>query len=120
MRAARALVGCARLLKTKLVPAFLPLASLALLLLPGTANAETFAEASARGMGAAFLFALTAGLLTALTPCVYPMIPITVSIFGAKTGTSRPRAFVLATFYVAGIAVMFGSLGTAFALLGKA
>ena len=66
------------------------------------------------------LFALTAGLLTALTPCVYPMIPITISIFGAKTGVSRARALTLATFYVAGIAFMFGALGTAFALLGKA
>jgi thiol:disulfide interchange protein DsbD len=66
------------------------------------------------------LFALTAGLLTALTPCVYPMIPITISIFGAKTGVSRARAMALATFYVAGIAFMFGALGTAFALLGKA
>jgi thiol:disulfide interchange protein DsbD len=66
------------------------------------------------------LFALTAGLLTALTPCVYPMIPITISIFGAKTGVSRRRALGLATFYVAGIAFMFGSLGTVFALLGKA
>jgi thiol:disulfide interchange protein DsbD len=86
----------------------------------GVAHAETFAEASARGAGAAFLFALTAGFLTALTPCVYPMIPITVSIFGAKTGVSRPRAFLLATSYVAGIAAMFGALGTTFALLGKA
>ena len=66
------------------------------------------------------LFALTAGLLTALTPCVYPMIPITISIFGAKTGVSRARALALATFYVAGIAFMFGALGTAFALLGRA
>lgn len=66
------------------------------------------------------LFALTAGLLTALTPCVYPMIPITISIFGAKTGVSRGRALGLATFYVAGIAFMFGMLGTVFALLGKA
>src|SRR2546430_1378171 len=66
------------------------------------------------------LFALPAGLLTALTPCVYPMIPITVSIFGAKTGVSRARAFLLATSYVAGIATMFGSLGTTFALLGRA
>ncbi len=66
------------------------------------------------------LFALTAGLLTALTPCVYPMIPITISIFGAKTGVSRGRALGLATFYVAGIAFMFGALGTVFALLGKA
>ena len=48
------------------------------------------------------------------------MIPITISIFGAKTGVSRARALGLATFYVAGIAVMFGSLGTVFALLGRA
>jgi thiol:disulfide interchange protein DsbD len=86
----------------------------------GVAHAETFAEASARGVGAAFLFAFTAGFLTSLTPCVYPMIPITVSIFGAKTGVSRARAFVLATSYVAGIATMFGALGTTFALLGRA
>ena len=48
------------------------------------------------------LFALTAGFLTALTPCVYPMIPITISIFGAKAGQPRGRALALATFYVAG------------------
>jgi len=37
-----------------------------------------------------------------------------ISIFGAKTGVSRGRALALATFYVAGIAVMFGTLGTVF------
>jgi thioredoxin:protein disulfide reductase len=68
----------------------------------------------------AFLFALTAGFLTSLTPCVYPMIPITISIFGGRGGASRARSFLLATAYVAGIAVMFGTLGTSFALLGKA
>jgi thioredoxin:protein disulfide reductase len=66
------------------------------------------------------LFALTYGFLTALTPCVYPMIPITISIFGARAGVPRRRAIVLATCYVVGIAVMFGALGTTFALLGKA
>src|SRR5437660_1544519 len=86
---------------------------------PLAAHAEGFSDAAARGTGAAFLFALTAGLLTALTPCVYPMIPITISIFGARN-TSRPRALVLATIYVAGIAVTFGTLGTTFALLGRA
>lgn len=80
---------------------------------------ENFAEVAGRGMGNAFLFALTAGLLTALTPCVYPMIPITISVFGGK-GATRRRAMLLATLYVAGIAVMFGTLGTVFALLGKA
>jgi thioredoxin:protein disulfide reductase len=66
------------------------------------------------------LFALGYGVLTALTPCVYPMIPITVSIFGAKAGVPRGRALALATAYVVGIAVMFGGLGTAFGLLGRA
>jgi thioredoxin:protein disulfide reductase len=95
------------------------LAALVLLLSSRSAQADSFAEAVGRGAGSAFLFALTAGLLTALTPCVYPMIPITISVFGGK-GVSRRRAFALATLYVAGIAVMFGTLGTIFALVGKA
>ncbi len=78
-----------------------------------------FSEAAARGTASAFAFALTAGLLTALTPCVYPMIPITISVFGGR-GVTRGRAILLATLYVAGIATMFGALGTGFALLGKA
>jgi len=66
------------------------------------------------------LFALGYGVLTSLTPCVYPMIPITVSIFGARGGVPRRRALALAAAYVAGIAAMFGTLGTAFGLLGRA
>jgi thiol:disulfide interchange protein DsbD len=101
-------------------PLFTSLLTLAVVVMgAGTAHAESFAEAAGRGTGNAFLFALTAGLLTALTPCVYPMIPITISVFGGK-GVSRKRAFVLATLYVAGIAVMFGALGTVFALVGRA
>jgi thiol:disulfide interchange protein DsbD len=80
---------------------------------------DQFAQAAGKGMGSAFVFALTAGLLTALTPCVYPMIPITISVFGGR-GVSRRRSFGLATIYVAGIATMFGTLGTIFAMLGKA
>ena len=41
------------------------------------------------GTHPSLLFALGYGVLTALTPCVYPMIPITVSIFGAKAGVPR-------------------------------
>ena len=98
----------------------LVVACLGALALSGTALAGDFAEASSRGAGHAFWFALTAGFLTSLTPCVYPMIPITVSIFGARSTSSRGHAFLLATAYVAGIAVMFGCLGTVLALLGKA
>jgi thiol:disulfide interchange protein DsbD len=72
------------------------------------------------GTHPSLLFALGYGVLTSLTPCVYPMIPITVSIFGARTGVPRGRALGLAAAYVAGIAAMFGTLGTAFGLLGRA
>jgi thiol:disulfide interchange protein DsbD len=65
------------------------------------------------------VLALGFGLLTSLTPCVYPMIPITLAIFGAK-GVPRRRAAALASSYVAGIAVLFGALGVTFGLLGKA
>ena len=57
-------------------------------------------------------FALGYGLLTGLTPCVFPMIPITLAIFGVKAGTPRSRAIALAITYDAGIALMFGALGT--------
>jgi len=65
------------------------------------------------------LFALGAGLLTGLSPCVYPMIPITLAIFGVKAGTPRTRALALASAYVAGIAVTFGALGTVCGLTGS-
>jgi thioredoxin:protein disulfide reductase len=64
-------------------------------------------------------FALGAGLLTGLSPCVYPMIPITLAIFGVKAGTPRARALALASAYVAGIAVTFGVLGTVCGLTGS-
>jgi thiol:disulfide interchange protein DsbD len=62
--------------------------------------------------------ALGAGLLTALTPCVLPMVPITLAIFGAK-GVSRRRALALAATYTLGIALFFGVLGTLVGLLSK-
>jgi thiol:disulfide interchange protein DsbD len=65
------------------------------------------------------LLTLGFGLLTALTPCVYPMVPITLAVFGAK-GVPRSRAVALAASYVAGIALLFGTLGTTFALVGRA
>lgn len=60
------------------------------------------------------------GLLTSLTPCVYPLIPITVGVFGARQADSRGRAFVLTTAYVFGMGAVFSVLGVVAALSGKA
>jgi len=61
------------------------------------------------------------GFLTSLTPCVYPLIPITVSLFGARgDDIKRSRAIALASLYVAGICVMYAALGVGSALAGRA
>lgn len=65
--------------------------------------------------GVAFLF----GLLTCVTPCVFPMITITVSIFGAKQAKSRREAMMLSTMYVLGIVALFTPAFVGAALSGK-
>jgi thiol:disulfide interchange protein DsbD len=60
------------------------------------------------------------GLLTAMTPCVYPLIPITVSIFGARKAESRAKAVLLTSAYVVGMGVVFAILGAIAGLSGKA
>lgn len=75
----------------------------------------------AHGWGLAFVTVFVGGFLTSLTPCVYPLIPITVSLFGgrgAKVG--RGRALSLSAAYVVGIGVMYAALGVLSALLGRA
>ena len=59
-----------------------------------------------------------AGFLSSLTPCVYPLIPITLAIFGATGEISRYRAFFLALLYVLGIAVTYTALGLVSAFTG--
>jgi thioredoxin:protein disulfide reductase len=62
--------------------------------------------------------AFAAGIATSLTPCVYPMIAITVSVFGARQATSKLQAAKLSTAYVLGIAALFTPLGVVAALTG--
>jgi cytochrome c-type biogenesis protein len=59
----------------------------------------------------AFGIVFIGGLLTSLTPCVYPMIPITVSIVVGQKKGSRFQSLLLSVFYVLGIAVTYSSLG---------
>jgi thioredoxin:protein disulfide reductase len=81
---------------------------------------QSASELLSRGYFLAFVTVFVGGFLTSLTPCVYPMISITVSVFGAKDEkVSRSRALLLASSYVGGICVMYTGLGVASALLGR-
>ena len=62
-----------------------------------------------------------AGVLTSLTPCVYPMIPITAAIVGGASADGAPsrRRVVLLTFtYVLGLALVYSTLGLIAGLSG--
>ena len=73
----------------------------------------------ANGYWAAFVTVFVGGFLTSLTPCVYPMIGITVSIFGARDeNVTRARALTLATAYVLGMCLMYTGLGILAGMLG--
>ncbi len=109
---------------TRRTARFLPWLILALVLLvPQVAHADdggVFEQYKSKGLVWAYLGAFGFGLLTSLTPCVYPMIPIVVGIFGGRgSSVSRGRALVLATLYVVGMGLMFATLGVVFALIGK-
>jgi thiol:disulfide interchange protein DsbD len=58
------------------------------------------------------------GMALNLTPCVYPLIPITISYFGGKSGQGRGRLVVHGLLYLAGLAVANSTLGVAAALTG--
>jgi thiol:disulfide interchange protein DsbD len=74
----------------------------------------------AEGSVLAYAVAFAGGVATSLTPCVYPLIPITVSIFGARKAGTRREAAILSALYVLGIAAMYSGLGVGAALTGKA
>ena len=94
----------------------------AVLLLPALAFAGgdgDFTEYQGRGWVWMYLGSFGAGFLTSLTPCVYPMIPITLGIFGARgKDVSLGRRLLLATAYVVGMGLTYAVLGVTFALLG--
>ena len=67
----------------------------------------------------AFLALFVIGLGLNLTPCVYPMLSVTVSIFGARRATSPAQAVGSAVLYVLGMATMYSALGVIAALTGS-
>ncbi len=72
-----------------------------------------------RGMAAVLLLLFGWGLALNLTPCVYPVIPLTVSFFGGQAHGHGKRTLLLASVYVLGMCTMYSALGVAAALSGR-
>jgi thiol:disulfide interchange protein DsbD len=59
------------------------------------------------------------GLALNLTPCVYPLIPITLGFFSRQSGGKAGGTFGLAVVYVLGMSVTYSALGVFAALSGS-
>jgi thiol:disulfide interchange protein DsbD len=70
-----------------------------------------------RALGWSLLVFFGLGLLLAFTPCSLPMLPILAGLIVGSGATSK-RGFVLATSYVASMALVYAAMGVLAALLG--
>jgi cytochrome c-type biogenesis protein len=66
-----------------------------------------------------YLAVYLGGVLVSFTPCVYPLVPVTIAFIGARGSGSRSRALILSLIYVLGMAVIYTALGAIAALSGK-
>ena len=83
-----------------------------------TPMAARLEAALAGGGGGWFLALFLGGFLLNLTPCVFPMLGVTVSIFGARRKEALPKVVTTAALYVLGICATYTALGVAAALTG--
>jgi thiol:disulfide interchange protein DsbD len=72
---------------------------------------DAFTRALEKGPLYAALAAFAGGFVVSLTPCVYPMVAVTVSVFGAAQAKSRFQGAALSLAFVLGIIAMLVPLG---------
>ncbi len=72
-----------------------------------------------KGLFVTLLLIFIGGLALNLTPCVYPLIPITVSFFGAQSSGTKSQSFLMGIFYVLGMSITYSALGVFAALTGS-
>ena len=75
---------------------------------------QIFMSSPVLGLGVSFL----AGLLVCFSPCIYPLIPITVGVVGAAAESSRAKGFFLSLVFVLGISVSYTVMGILAAMFG--
>ncbi|NLA75425.1 MAG: thioredoxin fold domain-containing protein [Deltaproteobacteria bacterium] len=81
-------------------------------------NMETPDSRYDSGILWALLWVFLGGLALNLTPCIYPLIPVTVSYFGGRGNRRGGHAILLGILYILGLAVTNSILGVTAALTG--
>ncbi|MCK4912909.1 MAG: hypothetical protein KAS05_04215 [Candidatus Omnitrophica bacterium] len=73
-----------------------------------------FTPATFLGLGISFL----AGILASVSPCILPLIPITLGIVGATSATTKLRGFLISFSFVLGLSVVYTILGIVSSFFG--
>lgn len=84
----------------------------------GAALDGSLKAALAAGSLWAVLVVFAAGVLTSLTPCVYPMVPVVVTYIGGTSSASRSRAVARSAVYVLGMVAVYATLGAVAGMTG--
>ena len=72
-----------------------------------------------KGLLLTFVLVFLGGLALNLTPCVYPLIPITISYFGGQAQNKKGSLLTHALLYVLGMAITYSILGSIAAFTGS-
>lgn len=71
-----------------------------------------------KGLVIGLLLVFLGGLALNLTPCVYPLIPITVGYFGGQSEGSTTKLFMMGILFILGLAVTYSAIGVVTSLTG--
>ena len=68
---------------------------------------EFFVASTFLGLGISYL----GGVLVSFSPCIYPLIPITLGIVGAASASTKRKGFLLSFVFILGVATVYTTLG---------
>jgi cytochrome c biogenesis protein CcdA/DsbC/DsbD-like thiol-disulfide interchange protein len=84
---------------------------------PSTGSTETADEEAPQSLLGLLVLGVIGGLVSLVMPCVYPLLPITLTYFIKQGGESRARSVAMSTAYALGIIIVFTGVGFLFSLL---
>jgi len=86
---------------------------------PSLFSSDVVSTFASRGLLITLVAVFFLGLALNLTPCVYPLIPITIAFFATQSEGRRSQRVLLSAAYVLGIAITYSTLGVFSALSGR-
>jgi len=84
-----------------------------------TSLVESLGLALEQGSWLVYFFSFLGGILVSFEPCIYTMLPITVTFIATQSGGSKMKGFTLSLVYVLGLALIYTVLGAVASFTGS-